>query len=388
MFVQKTEKDEEMGQFGRRRAWKARSAIISLLLAILGFIAVWPASRAGTAAGVALGLPDTPAAQPALIELGRRLFVDKRLSAHGRMACATCHDPAKGFTQNDRPTPDGADGQPLRRNASTLLNVAYASPLMHDGAAPSLQTQMLTPLFDRNEMANAGFAEVEQRLSAMPAYAAAFQAVFGEEPSIATLGAALAAYQRSLVSGRSAFDRWKYGGEAGALPADAQRGFAIFTGKGGCVSCHAIGETSALLTDNLMHNTGVSAAAVARDGDGIKIAGRATGTTIDFASAGDRGRHEVTQDPADLYRFRTPTLRNVALTAPYMHDGSHATLEDVVRFYNRGGGANANLDPAIKPLGLDDREVSDVVAFLRSLTGDNVETLAAEAAAAAASLNP
>lgn len=160
----------------------------------------------------------------------------------------------------------------------------------------------------------------------------------------------------------------------------------MFTGRAGCTGCHLIGETSALFTDNAMHNTGAAAGVTA--GGGVRVGSRSGSSTIDFAAAGDRGRHEVTQNPADLYRFRTPTLRNVALTAPYMHDGAMATLGDVVRFYNAGGGANGNLDPAIKPLGLDSREIEDLVAFLNSLTGDNVSRLAAEAKAAAPRINP
>ena len=196
---------------------------------------------------------------------------------------------------------------------------------------------------------------------------------------MALVGSALAAYQRTIASGNSAFDRWRYLGETPALAADAQRGLALFTGKAGCASCHTVGDRSALFSDNLMHNTG---AALGKRGP-VRVASRSKPSTIDFAAAGDRGRHEVTQNPADLYRFRTPTLRNVALTAPYMHDGSIATLTDVVRFYNEGGGANDNLDDKIKPLHLEEQEIADVVAFLNSLTGDNVETLAAEALAAA-----
>lgn len=312
--------------------------------------------------------------------LGRKLFSDKRLSASGTMSCATCHDPRQGFTQNDRPTPAGRDGHPLRRNASTLLNVGYASPLMHDGAAPSLEAQALTPLLEGNEMANATFADLEQRLAAVPEYDRGFRAVFGEGPSMAHVAAALAAYQRTLASGNSAFDRWKFGGEKEAVSASAQRGFVLFSGKAGCTSCHVVGTTEALFTDNRMHNTGVVAAAVHKGL--VRNAPRNARATIDFAAAGDRGRHEVTQEPGDLYRFRTPTLRNVAVTAPYMHDGSLATLGDVVRFYNAGGGANDNLDPAIKALGLGEGEIADLVAFLESLTGDNVDALAAQ------SINP
>lgn len=302
------------------------------------------------------------------------------------MSCATCHKPEQGFTDNERATPDGRNGRPLRRNAPTLLNVGLAAPLMHDGAAPSLETQVLTPLLDSNEMANGTFEAFEQRLASVPEYVRAFRDVFGEEASMARVGAALAAYQRTLASANAPFDRWRFGGEGDVLGDDAKRGFVLFSGKAGCTGCHLVGETSALFTDNAMHNTGAAAGITA--GGGVQVASRSGSATIDFAAAGDRGRHEVTQNPADLYRFRTPTLRNVALTAPYMHNGAIATLGDVVRFYNAGGGAVGNLDPAIKPLGLDDREIADLVAFLESLTGDNVQPLAAEAKTAAPRISP
>lgn len=322
-----------------------------------------------------LGLPPVEqASDGAIAALGRQLFNDTRLSATGRMACATCHVPKEGFTQSSRPTPEGRDGQALRRNASTLLNVAFATPLMHDGAAPSLEVQALTPLFAPDEMANGSFEDLERKLASLPEYASAFQELFGRPPKVADAGRSLAAYQRTLISGNSPFDRWQFGGDGSAVTAEAKAGFDLFTGKAGCSSCHLTGKDSALLTDNLMHNTGVGA----RDRDQVSRA-RHESATVDFARAGDRGRNEVTGDAADLFKYRTPTLRNVAITAPYMHDGSFATLEDVVRFYVRGGNANPNLDAAIKPLQLNDREVGALVAFLKSLTGSNVESLAAEA---------
>lgn len=347
-----------------------------LRVAPLAFAAVW---LAGTVVAGTLGLPTLIAPhadRSELVALGRKLFFDQRLSAHGKMSCATCHDPTQGFTENRRKTPRGADGRALRRNTPSLLNVAFAASLMHDGAAPSLEVQIFTPLFDSNEMANADAATLERRLSDIEDYSSAFQTVFGEMPRIAAIGKALAAYQRTLVSGNSAFDRWKFGGDSGAVSSAVQRGFAIFSGKGGCSVCHTVGDTTALFTDNDFHNTGVAASRNIPVG----AAGPSRSSTIDFAAAGDRGRHEVTQKLEDVSRFRTPTLRNVALTAPYMHDGSFATLTDVVRFYSRGGGPAANLDPAIKPLGLDDIEVQDLVAFLESLTGDNVHASEAEQA--------
>lgn len=357
------------------RRFALGSAVAACVVVVLtvGWVDPQSAQPMGEAVPTPLGLPTLAMGTDARRErLGEQLFFDKRLSADGAMACATCHDPAQAFTQRDRATPTGQSGRPLRRNAPTLLNVAFARPLMHDGAAPSLEAQVLTPLLDRAEMANTSFADLEQRLAALSEYGTAFEAVFQGPPTMARIGEALAAYQRTLLSGNSAFDRWKYGGDQAAMSADAKAGFELFTGKAGCVMCHVVGETSALFTDNGMHNTGIGAAHAGR-------VARQDAATIDFAAAGDRGRQEVTGQPADLYRYRTPTLRNVALTAPYMHDGSIASLEEVVRFYDRGGIANANLDAAIRPLGLNDAEVAALVAFLQSLNGDNVETLARSA---------
>lgn len=338
-------------------------------------------------ARVMLGLPPagwSPAAEK--VSLGRQMFVDKRLSTNGTMSCATCHVPEQAFTQTDRPTPLGRDGRALRRNAPTLLNVAYASPLMHDGAAPSLEAQVLTPLFDANEMANAEFASLERRLSAIPAYRDAFARAFGGDVTVARIGEALAAYQRTLLAADSPFDRWAFAAKADALSPAAQRGHVLFVGRAGCNSCHSIGSEAALFTDNAMHNTGAGNARVAPPMAKVALGGARS--TVDFAAAGDRGRHEITQLPADLGGFRTPTLRNIALTAPYMHDGSLATLTDVVRFYDAGAGANANLDPRLKPLGLADRDIADLVAFLESLTASNVAELAAQARAAERTLPP
>lgn len=352
--------------------------LAGLVIAMLG---IWASAAALERGRAVLGLPrveQVPLA--AEVELGRRLFMDPVLSASGRMSCATCHVPEQGFTQNERATPAGADGTPLRRNAPTLLNVAFAHPLMHDGAAPSLRVQVLTPLLHANEMANSSFGAVEQRVRSRPEYRAAFQAVYGDAPSMARIGEALATYQMTLTSGDSPFDRWKYGDDPDALTAQARKGFVLFTGKAGCSGCHRVGSKSALFTDNGMHRTGAGGSSVRP----VRLADRdATALdAVDFSKAGDRGRHEVTQRPDDLYKFRTPTLRNVALTAPYMHDGSLTTIEDVVRFYDAGGGGT-NVDPRIKPLGLTDEDVGALVAFLNSLTGSNVGALAQEARAAA-----
>ena len=345
-----------------------------------------------------LGLPPVPvpAANPltaAKVALGRKLFYDRRLSLNGTMSCAMCHIPAQGFTSNELATAVGIEGRTVRRNTPTLLNAAYLARLFHDGREYSLEQQIWGPLLARNEMGNPAVGTVVRKLEELTDYRGPFAAAFGGRgPSMETVGQALASYQRTLVSGDSPFDRWYYGGDGTALGEAAQRGFRLFTGKAGCAACHTIGPEHALLTDNALHNTGV--------GYGESMAGEppsrkvtvAPGMVLDVPATfidavsepapGDLGLYEVTQDPDDRWKYRTPTLRNVALTAPYMHNGSLPTLDAVVAFYDAGGVRNEVLDPLLRPLGLSPAERADLVAFLRSLTGADLDILTADAFAA------
>ncbi|MBU6163080.1 MAG: c-type cytochrome, partial [Myxococcales bacterium] len=246
----------------------------------------------------------------------------------------------------------------------------------------------LGPLFALNEMANPSVSFLLDTLRNAPDYAGKFEAAFGRGPDLPAIGTALAAYQRSLLSGDSPFDRWRYGGDASALSAQAQRGYALFTGRAGCVACHTIGEKDALFTDQALHNTGAGAirpAAASPDpvhaeimpGMKVPVILR-PGASSSPGAARDLGRMAITDRPQDLYAFKTPSLRNVALTAPYMHDGSLRTLEEVVRFYNAGGGEIGEVDPRVRRLGLGDAAVADLVAFLLQLTGKEVLDLVAD----------
>jgi cytochrome c peroxidase len=341
---------------------------------------------AGSAAAAPLGLPPLEIdASPGQIELGRKLFLDRRLSHNGTMSCAMCHVPEQGFTSNELQTPIGVEGRSLRRNSPTLLNVAHVPHLFHDGRETGLETQALAPLIARDEMANHSLGMVLARIEGLPDYAGMFEAAFGAGPSLDRLGQALAAFQRTLLAANSRFDRWRYGGEAEALSEQQVRGFELFTGRAGCVSCHTIAEDHALLTDNGFHDTGIGHARARGDEGPVPVmlapgvvvpVARSVLATIGDPPAPDSGRLEVTGRPEDLWRYRTPSLRNVALTAPYMHDGSLPTLEAVVRWYDEGGAPSPGLDARIRPLGLDDDEVDAIVAFLESLTGDNVQALA------------
>ncbi|MBI1355562.1 MAG: cytochrome-c peroxidase [Acidobacteria bacterium] len=278
---------------------------------------------------------------PARIDLGRVLFFDKRLSRDGSLSCATCHVPELGFTDRE-PVGLGVDGQKGTRRTPRLINRGYGRLYFWDGRAGSLEEQVVQPIANPVEM-DLPVEEAAARLAASAESAAAFEAAFGRAPDPQTLAWALAGYVRTIVSGDSSYDRY-VAGDGDALTPAQKRGLEVFRGKGACGICH-LGPN---LTDEEFHNTGVGW----KDGP-----------------AEDLGREKVTGDAADRGAFKTPTLRDVALAGPYMHDGSLATLEDVVEFYDQGGEANAALDPEIRKLNLTDAEKADLTAFLGALNG-------------------
>ena len=336
-----------------------------------------------------LGLPPARPPRPltqASIDLGRRLFFDRRLSFNQTLSCGMCHIPEQGFTQQELATPLGMEGRSLRRNAPALYNVAHRPALFHDGREESLEQQTFAPLLAADELGNPSIGSVLQRLRRIPHYMAAFQASYGEGININTLSWALADYQRTLVSADSPFDRWHFGGDADAVSPAVKRGFAVFNSSG-CAVCHLVSEDHAHFTDDLFHDVGVPRGGI----QPIAKLQMAPGLMIDVdgdAQADiaptkpvDLGRFDATGRIEDRWKFRTPTLRNVALTAPYMHDGSLPTLDAVVDFFDRGGD-HPEADERIQPLGLRERQKADLVAFLRSLTGSNVDQLAADARSA------
>ncbi|MGI2325871.1 MULTISPECIES: cytochrome c peroxidase [Methylococcus] len=344
-----------------------------------------------------LGLPKLPVPAddpltPAKIALGRKLFYDRRLSLNQTFSCAMCHIPEQGFTSQEQATATGIEGRTVRRNAPTLYNVAYLTKLFHDGRESSLENQVWGPFLAANEMGNPSVGFVLDRIESLPDYRGLFEQAFGRGPGMETVGQALACYERVLVSGDSPFDRWRYGHESGALSEAARKGFELFTGKAGCAACHTVGDRHALFTDDALHNTGVGYRASMDKTPAARRVQVAPGVSFEvdaktFAQVagpvpGDLGRYEITQNPADRWKYRTPTLRNVALTAPYMHNGVFASLREVVEFYNRGGEPNENLDPLIRPLGLSAQEVDALVEFLSSLTGGDNQTLVSDAFAA------
>jgi cytochrome c peroxidase len=344
-----------------------------------------------------LGLPTAPvpANNPlsaAKISLGRKLFYDRRLSFNNTVSCALCHIPEQGFTSNELATSIGVEGRSVRRNAPTLYNVAYAQKIFHDGRESTLEQQVWGPLLAHNEMANPSIGHLLEKIYNSPDYKNLFEIAFNRPAGMETVGMALASYERTLNSADSPFDRWHFGKDANAISPAAQRGYQLFTGKAACSSCHTLNEKNALFMDQKLHNTGIGylqSMSKAPETTSIQIAPGVftkvtaiTTQSVAETKTNDLGQYEITQNPAHRWFYKTPSLRNVALTAPYMHNGSLAQLRDVVEFYNRGGAMNENLDPLIKPLHLDTQEQADLVAFLQALTGSNVQSLVADAFAA------
>ena len=338
----------------------------------------------------ALEVPENNPLTQEKILLGRQLFFDRRLSHNNTLSCAMCHIPEQGFTSQELSVAIGIEGRTLRRNAPTLYNVGFARRLFHDARENLLEQQVWTPLLARNEMANPSVGFVIERLKSLPEYRGKFEQAFaGKGPGMETVGMALASYQRTLNAAGSAFDRWYYGGEEDALDEQARAGFRLFTGKARCVACHTVNRDYALFTDHKLHNTGLGyLVSMGTPDDKVPVT-VAPGTTLMVdrdlitlkgkPTPNDLGYYEITGDPDDRWKYRTPILRNVALSAPYMHNGSLRTLRQVVEFYNRGGIKNELLDPLIQPLGLSDEEMDSVVALLNSLTGSNVDELVADA---------
>jgi len=307
--------------------------------------------------GLDLYMP-VPGANPlttAKATLGRRLFFDTILSNDGTLSCAGCHDPERAFTDG-KAVAEGAGGRRGTRNAPTLVNRGYGASFFLDGRAASLEAQVLQPLEGTNELATRVDTAVE-RLRTDRDYRREFQRVFGRAPDRDTLAEALASYVRTIVSGNAPVDRFSFG-ELNALNALEREGQRVFHGRGGCSACHG-GPT---FSDEDFHNTGVA----------WRPAGQAA-ASAPLDEPRDPGRFAVTGEPADLGAFKTPTLREVARTAPYMHDGSLATLEEVVDFYSGGGQPNPHLDRRIRPLDLTGREKAALVAFLRALSGEVAE---------------
>ena len=274
--------------------------------------------------------------------LGRRLFGDKNLSIDRTVSCATCHDPERAFADG-RPLAIGISGKIGRRNSPTLVNRGFGRLHFWDGRESSLEELVLQPIADPTEM-GLPLPELRARLEADASYRADFKTVFDNQLSVDTAAAALASYLRTIRSDDSPYDRFA-AGATDAMSEDAKAGLTLFRGKARCAICHR----EPLFTDEQLWNTGV---AVKAD-----------------STLADEGGFAVTGRPRDRGAFKTPTLREVARTAPYMHDGSLATLAEVVDFYDTGGRPHVNKIGFVRPLGLSPEEKRALVAFLESLSG-------------------
>lgn len=333
-----------------------------------------------------LGLPPIPAKysqiSKAKIDLGRALFFERRLSFNNTLSCAMCHLEEDAFASTQSKRAIGFEGMTVLRNAPTLLNVVYQRTLFHDGRETHLDLQAWLPLLAHDEMANPSMGYVLDRINGLDDYAARFEQVYpGEGVSGRAVGDAIASFESTLLSANSRFDRWYFGRESGALTASEQAGFSIFTGKGGCSTCHTIGETSALFTDHRFHNTGIGYRA-SMLGDREYVIPLAPGVETrmlhhEIDSFGEKlrndiGRFAVTLNESDRWSYKTPSLRNVSRTYPYMHDGSIGTLLEVVEYYSSGAAAkHAGPGSPLKRLDLSAAEKADLVSFLKSLDGSD-----------------
>jgi cytochrome c peroxidase len=312
--------------------------------------------------GLAADTPKPPAGLPPLswpsgnrysaakVELGRYLYFDKRLSADETVSCATCHDPKFAFTDGAAVS-SGIRSQKGNRSAPTVINRAYGLAQFWDGRANSLEEQAKGPMANPIEMGNTHEAIVG-KLQGIGGYRALFAKAFGSEQiDIDRVAMAIASFERTVLSGNSPYDRYKR--DKKAMSPEQVRGMGVFFDKAKCDKCHE----GANFTLNAYANLGIGS----------------------DKPEPDVGRFAMTKDPRDWGVFKTPTLREIEHTAPYMHDGSLKTLEDVVEFYNKGGIANKNLDPSIKRLNLSEGEKRDLVAFLKALSGEGWQNIQAPA---------
>jgi cytochrome c peroxidase len=289
--------------------------------------------------------PSTNLNYAAKIELGKQLYFDGRLSKNGAIACAFCHNPGTGWA-DPRQTSIGLGGGLGGRQAPTVLNTAFNHLQFWDGRARSLEEQAIGPIHNPIEMGET-HEHVVAKLNKVKGYREQFRAVFGTEVNLQGIAEAIAAYERTVISTNSPFDRF-VAGDQKAMNEAAVRGMALFKGKARCILCHG----GSNFTDNQFHNLGVPQVGPMKE---------------------DLGRFYVTKAEKDKGAFKTPTLRSVLETAPYMHDGAFKTLEEVVDFLNNGGGAHPNLSAMVKPLNLTAEEKADLIEFLKALTGEPIK---------------
>ena len=328
-----------------------KSFLGALAICSVATLSPWIATATDYTLKIPFGLEETAVVIPAdnpltteKVELGRALFFDKRLSQDNTIACASCHLAKFAFTDG-RPVSTGIRGQKGGRSAPASFNRVFSSAQFWDGRAETLEMQSVGPFTNPIEHGFANYDVMRAKMMKIAGYRKLFKQVFGEEDiTIDNVGKAIASFQRTVLSGNSPADRFDQGQEAGAIPEAAQKGLLLFRDKARCTKCHS----GFNFTDEKFHNLGLG-------WDDNKV---------------DLGRYMVTKNAEDIGAFKTPTLREIARSGPYTHDGRFKTLEEVVDFYNKGGVKNPHQDPLILPLELTDQEKGDLVQFLRTLNGE------------------
>lgn len=290
-------------------------------------------------------VPATNLNYQAKVDLGKQLYFDGRLSKNNAISCAFCHNPFTGFA-DPRQTSIGVGGGIGGRQSPTVFNTGFIPLQFWDGRAGSLEEQAIGPIANPVEMAET-HENVVKKLGKIKGYQQQFRAVFGTDVNLQGIAEAIAAYERTVISTNSAFDKYVLG-DAQAMDKTALRGMALFKGKARCILCH----NGPNFADNQFHNLGVPQVGPMKE---------------------DLGRFYVTQQEQDKGAFKTQTLRSITETAPYMHDGVFKTLEEVIDFLDQGGGQNPNLSPMVKPLGLTEQEKAELIAFLNALTGEKIK---------------
>ena len=328
-----------------------KSFLGALAISSVALLSPWAATATEYKLKIPFGLEETAVVIPAdnpmtteKVELGRALFFDKRLSQDNTIACASCHLAKFAFTDG-MPVSTGIRGQKGGRSAPASFNRVFSSAQFWDGRAGTLEAQSVGPFTNPIEHGFANYDAMNAKMMKISGYRKLFKQVFGDD-KITTdrVGMAIASFQRTVLSGNSPADRFDQGQEAGAIPEAAQKGLLLFRDKARCTKCHS----GFNFTDEKFHNLGIG-------WDDNKV---------------DLGRYMVTQNPEELGAFKTPTLREISRSAPYMHDGRFKNLEEVVDFYNKGGVKNPHQDPLVLPLELTDEEKGNLVAFLRTLNGE------------------
>jgi cytochrome c peroxidase len=389
-----------LGKLVRRNA-RALSLLVAASALAVSFLALASPGRRAVVSLDALAQPKSlqqtglpmaavegmGSASPEEVALGAKLFFDPRLSVDGTIACSNCHDPKKAFTDG-KVTSVGFAGHIGQRNSPTILNSRFNKTQFWDGRVNTLEEQAGQPIVNPSEMGQPSLDAAASRLASIKEYKQAFQDIYGSPPIAANIVHAIASYERTQLAFDSPFDHF-IAGDNDAIDDAAKRGWKLFNGRGRCNKCHALDENTPDVfnfTDNDFHNIGigiirhnvaalaVTAKKLLNSGDKLAVDRAAIGTDLSAL-----GRFLVTKTDADIGAFKTPSLRNVLVTAPYFHDGSQVTLWDAMDHYNKGAGLNnPYLDDDIRPLALSDSDIDDLVAFLASLTGPAYRALGVE----------